>query len=144
MDVSGTGYTLTATATGLPAVASTAFNITPAAASVLAFTVQPTTTPAAATITPPVQVSAQDAFGNLVPTFVGTVTVAIAAGTGTSGATLAGTTTAAAVGGVATFATLSISTSGTGYALTARSEERRVGKGGGSRMCDEAERGSGD
>src|SRR5207245_2116952 len=107
IDKTGTGYTLTASTSGLPAVTSTAFNITPAPASVLAFTVQPTTTLAGATITPPVQVSAQDPFGNLVPTFVGNVTVAIGAGTGTPGATLGGTTTAAAVGGVATFATVS-------------------------------------
>src|SRR5207245_9683518 len=79
IDESGTGYTLTSTTPGLVPVASPFPYTTLVRSSVLAFTVQPTTTLAGATITPPVQVSAQDAFGNLVPAFVGTVTVAIAA-----------------------------------------------------------------
>jgi hypothetical protein len=47
------------------------------------------------------------------------VTLAISAGTGTAGATLSGTTSVAAVSGVATFSTLSIDNSGTGYRLAA-------------------------
>jgi hypothetical protein len=49
------------------------------------------------------------------------VAVAIAAGAGTAGAALSGTTTVAAVAGVATFADLSIDSAGTGYTLTATS-----------------------
>ncbi len=48
----------------------------------------------------------------------GTVSVAIKPGTGTTGATLGGTTSTSAVSGVATFSNLSINTSGTGYILT--------------------------
>jgi Invasin, domain 3 len=117
INVSGTGYTLTAAATGLTGATSSAFTITAGTATKLAFTAQPTNTPVGATITPAVQVSAEDAFGNLVSAFTGSVTVAI--GTNPSGGALAGTTTVVAVGGVASFSTLSINKSGTGYTLTA-------------------------
>jgi len=53
--------------------------------------------------------------------FTGTVSVAVKAGTGTSGAVLNGTTSTSAVSGVATFSTLSIDKRGTGYILTASS-----------------------
>jgi hypothetical protein len=70
-------------------------------------------------ITPAVQVTAKDSVGAIVTTFTGNVTVAIASGTGTAGATLGGTKTVAAVAGVATFSTLTIDKAGTGYKLTA-------------------------
>ncbi|MGH9260647.1 MAG: S8 family serine peptidase, partial [Acidimicrobiales bacterium] len=98
---------------------SAAFGITPAAATQLAFNVQPGTTTAGATITPAIQVTARDALGNTVTAFVGPVTVAITAGTGTPGAVLSGTRTVGAVEGSATFSTLSINRSGTNYTLTA-------------------------
>ena len=122
IDKAGIGYTLSASATG-PTGASTApFGILVGAASQLVFTVHPAaSTTAGATITPAIQVTAQDAAGNAVPTFAGTVTVAITAGTGTSGAVLSGTLTVGAVSGVASFSTLSINKSGTGYKLTATS-----------------------
>src|SRR5438093_105601 len=124
VDKSGTGYALSATATGLSAATSTPFNVTSGTATRLAFTVQPTNTMAGATITPAVEVTAQDAFGNTVPGFTGNVTAAITPGTGAPGATLSGTRTVAAVGGVATFSGLSIDktgtvTGGTGYTLSA-------------------------
>jgi hypothetical protein len=116
-NTSGTGYTLTATTTGLPAAATTPFDIVPGPASRLAFTVQPTTTPAGAPITPAVQVSVQDAFGNPAPSFAAPVTVAL--GSNPAAGILSGPTTVSAVNGVATFSPLSIDKSGTGYALTA-------------------------
>src|SRR4029077_3153211 len=61
---SGTGYTLTAGATGVSGATSGAFDVTPGAATQLVFTVQPTTTAAGATVTPAVQVTARDALGN--------------------------------------------------------------------------------
>ncbi|MEP6484527.1 MAG: S8 family serine peptidase [Rudaea sp.] len=63
----GTGYTLSATSTpnGLTAT-SAAFNITTGAASKLVFTVQPTNVIAGHPISPAVQVSVEDANGNLV------------------------------------------------------------------------------
>jgi hypothetical protein len=117
IDKVGTGYTLTFAAGGLTAKTTKPFNINPGAATKLAFTVQPTNTLAGATITPAVQVSAQDAFGNLVPAFAGNVTVALGANPGAG--TLAGTTTVALASGVASFSTLSINKVGTGYTLTA-------------------------
>ncbi|HYU01108.1 MAG TPA: Ig-like domain-containing protein, partial [Gemmatimonadales bacterium] len=118
----GTGYTLTGAAPFQPALTgatSAPFDITPGAATRLVFTTQPSNATAGATLTPPLQVIAQDASGNTVPSFTGNVTVAITAGTGASGATLAGTTTVAAVSGVASFASLGIDKSGTGYTLAA-------------------------
>src|SRR5204862_6586976 len=107
----------TASASGVTSVTSTPFDITPGAATQLAFTVQPSTTVAGAAISPAVQVSALDAAGNPVPGFTGSVTVAL--GTNPGGATLGGTTTVAAVNGVASFSPLTLDKTGTGYALTA-------------------------
>src|SRR5437867_3830335 len=118
LDKSGTGYTLTATASGLSAATSAPFDITPGAATHLVFTVQPANTTAGATLTPAVQVAAQDAAGNTVPSFTGSVTLALG-GTERAGGVLAGTTTVAAVNGVASFATLSVDKSGD-YWLAAR------------------------
>ena len=64
-----------------------------------------------------VKVTARDAQGNPATAFTGNVTVAI--GTNPGGGTLSGTKTVPAVAGVATFTTLSIDKSGTGYTLTA-------------------------
>ena len=116
IDEAAAGYTLTASAAGLPGATSAAFTIVPAAAAQLAFTTQPTSAVAGAAITPAVQVTARDAFGNPTPAFTGNVTVAI--GTNPGSGTLSGTTTSAAVAGVATFSNLSIDRSGTGYTLT--------------------------
>src|SRR5439155_743280 len=66
---------------------------------------------ASALIAPAVQVAAQDAAGNTVPTFTGSVTLALG-GTNPAGGVLAGTTTVAAVNGAASFATLSVDKSG--------------------------------
>jgi hypothetical protein len=116
---SGTGYTLTAGATGLPTATSAGFNITPAGATKLGFLAQPTNAAAGATITPAPQVAVQDQFGNTVTSSVASIAIAI--GTNPSGATLSGTTPVAAVNGVATFSNLSINKAGTGYTLTASS-----------------------
>jgi probable HAF family extracellular repeat protein len=112
----GTGYTLVATLGNLPSVTSAPFNIgtTPAQ---LAFTVQPSTTAAGATITPAVQVTVRDAQGNTVTTFGGAVSISI--GTNPSGGVLSGTAQISATSGVATFANLSINNPGVGYTLHA-------------------------
>src|SRR5207302_1975381 len=113
----GEGYTLTAAMTGVTGTESATFNVTPRAAKVLVFTVQPSAASAGATITPAVQVTARDSLGNTATRFTGTVTVAI--GTNPGGGALAGTKVVAAVAGVATFSGLSIDKVGTGYTLTA-------------------------
>ena len=90
-----------------------------AAASKLAFTQQPGGgTSAIAWTTQPI-VAVQDAFGNTTSS-TATVTLAITAGTGTSGAVLTCTANAkAAVAGLATFAGCKIDKSGAGYTLNA-------------------------
>src|SRR5205809_179514 len=113
----GTGYTLTASATGLTSATSSAFNIGVGAGAKLVFTVQPSNTAAGAAITPAVQVTVQDAQGNTVTTATTSITVAI--GTNPTSGTLAGPTTAPSLSGVATFANVSINNPGTGYTLTA-------------------------
>src|SRR5204863_346257 len=115
IDKAGTGYTLTATGAG--STTSTAFNITPATATALVFSVEPTNTVAGAAITPAVEITAQDGNGNTATGFTGNITVAI--GTNPSSGTLSGTKTLAAVAGDATFTGLSIDKAGTGYTLTA-------------------------
>src|SRR5216117_359442 len=117
LDKTGTGYWLTATATGLSTATSSVFGITPGTATQLAFSQQPGTTVANRLITPAVKVRALDALGNLVTSFAGNVTVAL--GSNPGGATLSGTTPVTAAGGVATFFDLSLNKTGTGYTLTA-------------------------
>ena len=112
----GSGYTLTASATGFSAVTSRAFDVIPGTATHLAFTQQPSTTVAGGVISPALQVTALDPAGNPVPSFTGEVTVAL--GNNSGGSTLGGATTVAAVNGVATFSTLTLDKTGTGYWLT--------------------------
>jgi hypothetical protein len=119
INVAGTGYRLAATSSGLTPDTSSAFSITAAAATKLAFTVQPVNTLAGANIAPAVQVSAVDNFGNVVTTFAGSVTVGISAGTGTAGAVLSGTLTQPLSSGTASFGDLHINLTGTGYKLVA-------------------------
>ncbi len=119
IDKVGAGYTLSAAATGPTSATSSAFNITSAAATALFFTVEPSNATAGAGITPSVQVTARDEFGNTATGFAGDVTLAI--GNNAGGGTLSGTLTHPALAGVATFAGLSIDKAGTGYILTAAS-----------------------
>ena len=119
IDRVGNGYTLIATANGLVNDFSASFNIIPGPAARLVFTVQPSSAPAASTISPPVEVTVADAKGNTVTGYGGSVTIAI--GTNPSGGTLFGTTTQPVSSGVATFSNLSIDLAGTGYTLQASS-----------------------
>src|SRR5207244_13206172 len=57
-----------------------------------------------------------DVAGNVVPSFTGNMTVTL--GNNPGGSTLGGTTTVAAVGGVATFSTLTLDKSAPGYWLS--------------------------
>ncbi|HVE86130.1 MAG TPA: hemagglutinin, partial [Myxococcales bacterium] len=85
----------------------------------MAFFVQPVSATAGVAISPAVKVEIRDQFNNRVLGSTASVTLAI--GTNPGGGTLSGTLTVAAVGGVATFSTLSINKAGTGYTLTASS-----------------------
>jgi len=121
LSVNKTGsYTLTATSSPvLTSAISSTFAVQPGAATKLAFTVQPPTTPTAgATLTPATQVSIEDSLNNVVIGDSATqVTVAL---TNANGATLSGTTIDTAANGVASFADLSVDKIGS-YTLTATS-----------------------
>jgi hypothetical protein len=83
---------------------------------VLAFFVQPNTANVGEIITPPVQVVARDTLGNTDSTFSAGVSVSLAANP--TGASLGGTTAAAAIRGIATFRDLRVDRAGT-YTLRA-------------------------
>jgi hypothetical protein len=117
IDKAGAGYTLSVSSGALTGATSTTLGISAGAATTLAFTVQPSNATAGAAIAPAILVSARDAFGNAVASFTNNVTVAIA--TNPAGGVLSGTSTAAASGGVATFANLSIDKAANGYTVSA-------------------------
>jgi hypothetical protein len=113
VDAVGSGYTISAS-DGSPSATSGPFSITAAAPATLTFTQEPTTTGAGATINPAVTVSAEDAFGNPVPS--SNVTLS-GNGFGFASGTL---TVATGANGVASFGDLVIETAGTGYTMTAQ------------------------
>ncbi|MHA3703392.1 RHS repeat-associated core domain-containing protein [Jatrophihabitans sp. YIM 134969] len=119
VDRSATGYTLTAVdATNLLSATSAAFTVTSGPAAALAFTTPPTDTAGGAAFPRSPVVTVRDAAGNTAVGNTDQVTLALAAGTGTAGATL---TCAAvrAVDGVATFPACSVDRAGRDYVLVA-------------------------
>ena len=118
IDKAGNGYTLSASSGVLTPATTNTFNITAGAPAKLAVIAQPTTTVAGVAISPAVTVQIQDAAGNLTTSTAG-VTMAI--GTNPGSSTLSGTLTVNAVAGTATFSTLSLNKTGTGYTLGATS-----------------------
>ena len=117
LNKSGASYTLKVTSSGLTGVTTNAFNITNAAPAQLVFSVQPSNTGAAVAISPAVNVTQLDAFGNVAVNSTKAVTLSI--GVNPAGGTLSGTTNVAAVAGVATFSDASINKKGAGYTLQA-------------------------
>jgi hypothetical protein len=113
---SGAGYTLIATTPSFPSHTTNAFNVKPAAATKLHFTVPPTNAVAGASISPAVVVEALDAFDNVDTTFKSPITMSLVT---SNGATLSGTTLVTASAGRATFSNLSISQAANGYQLGA-------------------------
>ena len=111
----GSGYSLSATASGLTGATSATFSVTAASASALFFTVQPSNTETGTSITPAVRVTARDVYGNTATSFGGSMTMAIANNPG--GGTLSGTRTVTAASGVGTFSDLKIDRAGDGYTL---------------------------
>src|SRR5207237_8651738 len=80
---------LTASSSGLGSAQTSAFTISPAAASQLAFSQQPTNTTAGVAIAPAVTVQLKDPFGNDVPDTGVSIDILLSTGTGA----LSGTTT---------------------------------------------------
>ncbi len=85
----------------------------------LSFTVPPSNAQAGTTIAPPVVLSVEDAFGNLIADAGSTISLGLGQDGG-SGA-LGGNTSISASNGLATFPDLSIAQAGRGYALVASS-----------------------
>lgn len=123
IDLAGTGYRLTASAAGLPAVTSNAFDVTPFAARKLGFVAadQPTDTARGAVInggtTGQVSVEVQRSDGTRVTTATDLITIVF--GRNPAGGHISGIRTKAATAGVASFDDLRIDAAGNGYTLLA-------------------------
>ncbi|MEZ4413395.1 MAG: hypothetical protein R2910_10455 [Gemmatimonadales bacterium] len=102
IDKVGVGYTLAATAGALAGPVSSAFTVSPGAASALAITSMPTTGSSGAALTPAAVIRLVDANGNTVPTTGTPVTALLNSGAGSLGGTTAANTTS----GLATFSNL--------------------------------------
>ncbi|MGO9466437.1 MAG: beta strand repeat-containing protein, partial [Isosphaeraceae bacterium] len=109
-------YGVSASTFGAPSSASFSLTNTAGAATKLDFLQQPTATTYGDAISPAVTVEVEDEDGNLVSS-TESITIALAANP-TSG-TLGGTLVVSAVGGIATFCTLTVNLVGTGYTLDA-------------------------
>ena len=119
IDKAGSAYVLAASATGLGTKTSNAFNVVVGSATKLVFITNPSNSTGGAPFASTVQVAVVDSVGNVVTTAGGTISLSIAAGTGTSGATVVGTATATPSSGVASFPNLAVDKAGTGYQLAA-------------------------
>jgi len=112
--------TVSATLNGTVPLAQTpTVVVLPGPATALAFTAQPSNTMILRRISPPVRVTAFDAFGNMARGFADNVTIAIGRDPSLLGAHLGGTKSVPAVSGVAIFDDLSLDQLGTGYTLVA-------------------------
>jgi hypothetical protein len=109
-------YTLLANSLLYGTANSSSFSVILGPANHLAFSVQPTSTAAAAAISPAVQVSVLDAANNPVSS---SALITVALGNNPTGAQLGGTLSVSATGGVATFQNLALTKAGQGYTLSA-------------------------
>jgi hypothetical protein len=116
-NVSG-NYSVSSSTSGTSTPGSFSLTNTSGAATHLGFLQQPTNTVYGNTINPAVTVEVLDSNGNLVST---TASIIIALDTNPTSAVLGGTLQVNAVGGVATFDTLTLNLVGTGYTLEATS-----------------------
>jgi hypothetical protein len=115
LDKTGDNYTLVASSPGLTNATSAGFNVSPEPVAQLAFSVQPTTTPAGASINPAVKVEIRDQQGAVLPGRTDQISIALQNNPG--GGPLAGSLTVTAIAGVATFSNLTLQKSATGYTL---------------------------
>jgi autotransporter-associated beta strand protein len=113
LDTAG-NYTLTASDGSLTSATSNSFTVTPAAASKVVYSVQPSDVTAGVPNSPSIVVDVEDQFSNVVTSDSSNVTLSVASGPGL----LTGTLTVAASGGVATLNNVVLDTTGT-YTLTA-------------------------
>ncbi len=112
----GAGYSLRATSGSVTTATTRALSVTASTASRFVLITQPPSKVSAASPFG-LKVAAEDDYGNVITSFTGSVTLALASGP--SGATLGGKLTMTLVKGVATFSGLRITQAGSGYSLTA-------------------------
>jgi uncharacterized delta-60 repeat protein len=114
LTTAATGYTLSASSSGLSGATSSAITVTPAAATQLVITQQP---PASVAVNSAfgLKVAIEDTYGNVVTSASNKVKVAL--DNNPTGAKLGGTLTMTASGGIATFSGLTINKVGSGYTL---------------------------
>jgi S-adenosylmethionine hydrolase len=114
----GAGYSLKASSGSIPGATTGRFNVTPGAAAKVVLMSQPPSKVGAASPFG-LKVAVEDAEGNVISSYTGSVTLALATNPG--GGTLGGKLTVAAVKGVATFSALKLTQAASGYSLTASS-----------------------
>ena len=130
IDKAGTGYTLTATASGLTAAVSNSFTVSAAAPTKVVFSVQPPAGGTAGSALTTFRVAVQDAAGNTVTTGTGStdaITLSIASGPvgGTFNSAATTYTNVAAVAGLASFSAVVLNTAGN-YTFTATDTTRTL------------------
>ncbi|MBI1723711.1 MAG: hemagglutinin, partial [Gemmatimonadetes bacterium] len=118
IDKAGTGYGLTASATGLTSVTTAAFDVVVGPAAQLNFAVHPVGGPGGLPLPTQPNVEVTDLGGNRVTASTASVTVSF--GTNRGNGTLSGTLTLAAVSGLASFTDLSVDKAASGYTLVAK------------------------
>lgn len=115
-------FVLRASAPGYPETVSQPFSVLePSDIIGLAVRVQPSTTVAGQPIAPSIKVATVNDQGNTVTTGTQAISLTIVLGTGTTAASLTGTTTVNATGGEATFTNVALDSAGVGYRLLATS-----------------------
>jgi hypothetical protein len=122
IDKSYPSFILTAMSGNLESANSVSFEIAPAKAVKLEFTIQPGGARAGRPFDTQPKVAVEDIYGNVVHDTGISVTITITAGSGSAGATISGSKTEIAeggLGGLAVYSDLSIDRSGTDYTLTA-------------------------
>ena len=117
IDTAASGYVLQARTNGLSSASTGPISVTPTATELEVLTQPPASVVAGTGFG--LTIAVADASGNLVATFDGNVTIALAANPG--GGELSGELTVTAVNGVATFTGLSINVASAGYTLQATS-----------------------
>jgi FKBP-type peptidyl-prolyl cis-trans isomerase 2 len=118
LDKAATGTTLELTSTGLTDALTDPVTVTPAPATRLAIATEP---PGSVTAGSGfgLAVAAEDAFGNIDPSYAGSITLALASNA--AGAALGGTLNLTPTAGIATFSGLTLDRSGPGETLRASS-----------------------
>ncbi len=128
LNQAGTGYTIVASAPGLPSATTGPINVSLAATHLVVIS-QPPAPPGGVAATAPfsITVAAEDASGNVDTSYNSTLQLAI--GNNPGGSTLTGTTLLGASGGMITFTGLSLNNPGLNYTLLVSDPSSRLTAG---------------